>query len=191
VGDEFWFTVLGPVRAWRDSVEVMLGTIQQRATLAVLLLNGNTHVSVDELVGALWGADPPRSAGRVIRTYVYRLRKALQSPVIESVGGGYLVRVTTSTLDLAAFRQARTDADTARRDGDPETAAARLREALALWQGQPLADIQGPYAEAQRDNLARLRQAAVESRLAAEVELGAPGEVVAELVGLVVENPLH
>jgi DNA-binding SARP family transcriptional activator/tetratricopeptide (TPR) repeat protein len=191
VGDEFWFTVLGPVRAWRDSVEVMLGTIQQRATLAVLLLNGNTHVSVDELVDALWGADPPRSAGRVIRTYVYRLRKALQSPVIESVGGGYLVRVTTSTLDLAAFRQARTDADTARRDGDPETAATRLREALALWQGQPLADIQGPYAEAQRENLARLRQAAVESRLAAEVELGAPGEVVAELVGLVAENPLH
>jgi hypothetical protein len=116
VGDEFWFTVLGPVRAWRDSAEVMLGTVQQRATLAVLLLNGNTHVSVDE-----------------------------------SVGGGYLVRVNASTLDLAAFTQARTDADNARRDRDPETAATRLREALALWQGQPLADIQGPYAERQRE----------------------------------------
>jgi DNA-binding SARP family transcriptional activator/Tfp pilus assembly protein PilF len=191
VGDEFWFTVLGPVRAWRDSAEVMLGTVQQRATLAVLLLNGNTHVSVDELVDALWGATPPKSAGRVIRTYVYRLRKALQSPVIESVGGGYLVRVNASTLDLAAFTQARTDADNARRDKDPETAATRLREALALWQGQPLADIQGPYAETQRENLARLRQAATESRLAAEVELGAPGEIVAELTGLVKENPLH
>lgn len=191
MGDEFWFTVLGPVRAWRGSVEVLLGTVQQRATLAVLLLNGNAHVSVDELIDALWGADPPRSAGRVIRTYVYRLRKALQSPVIESVGGGYLVRVDKSTLDLAAFTQARTDADTASRDGDTETAAARLREALALWQGQPLADIQGPYAEAQRANLSRLRQATVESRLAAEVELGAPGEVVAELAALVAENPLH
>lgn len=197
MADEFWFTVLGPVRAWRGAVEVMLGTVQQRATLAVLLLNGNAHVSVDELVDALWGATPPRSAGRVIRTYVYRLRKALQTPdvvvppVIESVGGGYLVRVDESTLDLAAFTQSRTDADIARRDGDPETAATRLREGLALWQGQPLADIQGPYAEAQRTNLARLRQAAVESRLAAEVELGARGEVVAELTGLVAENPLH
>lgn len=191
MGDELWFTVLGPVRAWRDSAEVMLGTIQQRATLAVLLLNGNTHVSVDELVDALWGTTPPKSAGRVIRTYVYRLRKALQSPVIESVGGGYLVRVNASTLDLAAFTQARADADIASRDRDPETAATRLREALALWQGQPLADIQGPYAETQRENLARLRQAAMESRLAAEVELGAPGEVVAELTGLVKENPLN
>lgn len=191
MGDEFWFTVLGPVRAWRGSVEVLLGTVQQRATLAVLLLNGNAHVSVDELVDALWGADPPRSAGRVIRTYVYRLRKALQSPVIESVGGGYLVRVNKSTLDLAAFTQARTDADAASRGGDLETAAKRLREALALWQGQPLADIQGPYAEAQRANLARLREATVESRLAAEVELGAPGEVVAELAALVAEHPLH
>lgn len=60
MADEFWFTVLGPVRAWRSSVEVLLGTVQQRATLAVLLLNGNTHVSVDELVAALWGESPPR-----------------------------------------------------------------------------------------------------------------------------------
>ncbi|MYY80720.1 hypothetical protein GT044_05455, partial [Streptomyces sp. SID335] len=40
LGGPLWFQVLGPVRAWRDGQALTLGSPQQRATLAALLLRG-------------------------------------------------------------------------------------------------------------------------------------------------------
>ncbi|OLT14814.1 hypothetical protein BJF78_17390 [Pseudonocardia sp. CNS-139] len=190
------FTLLGPVQAWHADAEVPLGSTQQRAAFAVLLLRANAHVGVADLVGSLWGDSPPRSAEQVVRTYVYRLRKALQphepaDPVIASVGSGYLVRATPANSDLAAFRQALTDAERARHAGDAAGSAAHLRAGLALWRGDALADIPGEYAARQRDNLHRMRTAATEELLAADVELGPTAETVTQLAGLVDESPLN
>lgn len=48
-----WFTVLGPVRAWRAGSELDLGSPQQRAVLAALLLRHGAPVSVEDLIDAL------------------------------------------------------------------------------------------------------------------------------------------
>ncbi|HVV23790.1 MAG TPA: AfsR/SARP family transcriptional regulator, partial [Pseudonocardiaceae bacterium] len=60
--ERLWFSLLGPVRAWRGPDEVDLGSPQQRAALAALLLREGAQASVDELIDAVWGEDAPRSA---------------------------------------------------------------------------------------------------------------------------------
>ena len=187
------FSVLGPVRAWRGSAEVSLGSPQQKAVLAALLLRAERQVPLPELVEALWGAEPPDSAGQVVRTYVYRLRRALNGgdgvPVIDSVGTGYLIHLAPDELDAAQFRRRVAAAEAARRGGDPAGAAEELRQALALWQGDALAGLPGRYAEAQRAGLDKLRLTALATLLTFEVERDASG-AAAELAAVVADHPL-
>jgi hypothetical protein len=49
------FRLLGPLEAVVDGVSVTLGPPQQRALLALLLLNANELVSRDRIVDELWG----------------------------------------------------------------------------------------------------------------------------------------
>jgi DNA-binding SARP family transcriptional activator/Tfp pilus assembly protein PilF len=192
---ELRFSLLGPVRAWHGDTEVALGAAQQRAVLAVLLSRVGAHVPMGELIAALWGDEPPRSAEQIVRTYVYRLRRALSvpgsEPLIASVGGGYRLQAGAAASDAAAFTEAVGGADRLRRSGDPAGAAAVLREALDRWRGEPLADVPGPFAEAQRESLLRARRSATEQLLAADVELGPSDDTVAELTDLVEADRLN
>ncbi|WP_313896950.1 AfsR/SARP family transcriptional regulator, partial [Streptomyces sp. GC420] len=187
--DRVRFTVLGPVRAWRDTAEVPLGPPQQRAVLAALLLGEGAQVPVHQLVDAVWGANAPGSAVGSVRTYVHRLRRLLEARLIRSVGDGYLAEVDEDALDLAVFRKLVARAERARARGGTEEASAALHDALALWQGTALAGIRGAYAEAQRTRLTKLRLSALEARLAAGLELGAHAEAAAELADLVAAHP--
>lgn len=72
------FAVLGPVRAWSDEAEVSLGSPQQRAVLAVLLLRRGRPVGMTELINAVWGEEQPSDPAALVRTYVSRLRKVLE-----------------------------------------------------------------------------------------------------------------
>ncbi len=191
---ELTFALLGPVRAWRGDAELSLGAPQQRAVLAALLLAEERQVSQGTLVDALWGDDPPKAALSTIRTYVSRLRRCLAEgrdavEMIESVGDGYVLSLRSATVDLAAFGQRVREAHEARPGGDMARAAALLREALALWQGVPLAGVPGPYADAQRARLAELHLAALEERLALDVELGRHGAAAPELRSLIAAYP--
>ncbi|WP_422771086.1 AfsR/SARP family transcriptional regulator [Plantactinospora sp. WMMC1484] len=193
--DRLWFTLLGPVTARRGRVEVDLGSPQQRAVLAVLLLQPGLQVPIQHLVNALWEADAPRSAEATVRTYVYRLRRALaaggeQRHLIRSVGAGYAIDVLPDELDLATFRRLMASAEEARRAPDLAGAADLLRRGLALWNGQPLAGLPGRHTEANRSNLGRLRLTALEALLAIEIDLGAYVSAADQLASLVAEHPL-
>jgi DNA-binding SARP family transcriptional activator len=196
VGERFWFSVLGPVRAWYGSAELKLGPPQQRATLAALLLSEGSRVSLDELIDAVWGEDSPRSAVQAIRTYIHRLRRVLEpdparsEPVITLLGNGYSLRASVEEFDLAAFRNRVSLADAARRAKDFAGAAVHLSEGLALWRGTALAGVPGAYADIQRANLDKLRLSAVEAQLINDLELGAFGDATVRLSQLVSDNPL-
>ncbi|MEV0676068.1 BTAD domain-containing putative transcriptional regulator [Actinosynnema sp. NPDC050436] len=136
--------LLGPLRVWRDDGrEVDLGPPARRAVLGLLALAGGDPVPVAELVDALWGDRPPARATNVVQTHVKHLRRLLEpdrpartpSALLPSANGGYAVRVPT---DAGAFREAVAPAD---RADDPARAVELCREALALWQGRPLADV--------------------------------------------------
>lgn len=182
--------VLGPVRAWQGAEEVDLGTPQQRMVLAMLVLAQGRPVSLAELVDALWGSQPPRSAVGTVRTYASRLRRALDGDgVIESAGDGYQVRVGAAVVDLDVFLESTRAADAAGKTGDVAGAAKILREGLSEWRGPALAGIPGEFAAAQRARLGELQVDAAQRALAWELDFGRHEEATGELQALLAEHP--
>ncbi|WP_329538499.1 tetratricopeptide repeat protein (plasmid) [Streptomyces sp. NBC_01450] len=194
--DQLTFSVLGPVSAWRGTEEAELGTPQQRTVLAVLLLAEGAQVSTAELVDILWGARPPASALSILRTYVHRLRKALDvrgdstGSVIHSVGDGYQLNREAGELDLRTFRDRIAGAERTRQSGDANGTLRQLDDALRLWRGTALYGIRGEYARIQRRRIEELRLTAEAARIAARLELAPAVETVSDLHGLIRENPL-
>ncbi|HEX4246972.1 MAG TPA: BTAD domain-containing putative transcriptional regulator [Pseudonocardia sp.] len=189
------FSVLGPVRAWRDGREVDLGSPQQCGVLGLLLLGGGRPVAVETLVDQLWGELAPSSARETVRTYLSRLRRALPAgesgSMIDSGRGGYALPLGPDALDLLVFEDRVARARRARADGDSGGAAGLLREALALWRGPALAGARGRFVAHERARLDQLRLVALEERLALDLDLGRHAEVLAELASLVIGYPLQ
>ncbi|MFJ4558512.1 AfsR/SARP family transcriptional regulator [Streptomyces massasporeus] len=199
------FSVLGPVRAWRGDEPVTTGSPQQRALLAALLLREGRTATAAELIDALWGEEPPSQALAAVRTYASRLRKVLDpggearrsgataaTAVLVSESGGYAVRdLAEDALDLTVAQDLATEAEKARSSGDLAHARETLRHALALWDGETLAGVPGPYAETQRVRLEEWRLQLVESRLDMDLEQGCHAEAVSELTALTAAHPLR
>ncbi|WP_052720701.1 AfsR/SARP family transcriptional regulator [Actinoplanes rectilineatus] len=185
---------LGPVQVWRDGERQAVGSPQQQAVLATLLLRGGHPAGHDDLIHAVWGDDPPRAAISTIRTYVYRLRRLFDGSVvtISNAGGGYAMDTGAAAVDVHDFRAGVTAAEERVRAGDDLAAAGHLTRALQAWAGTALAGVPGRYADGQRARLTEMRLAAEE--LAFTVGLrttGAGPADLARLAGLVVEHPLR
>jgi len=170
-----------------DGQAIELAGQRQRALLAALLLRPNQVVPTERLVFDLWGDEPPRTATTSLQNSISRLRRVLGDALVTR-SPGYVLRVAPEQVDALRFEHAVRDA---RNLAAPERAAA-LREALASWRGSPFADL--PYeaflqGEARR--LEELRVAAIEDRVAADLERGEHASLVPELESLVSENPLR
>ncbi|MFE9171038.1 BTAD domain-containing putative transcriptional regulator [Streptomyces kebangsaanensis] len=186
------FGVLGPVRAWRGEEPLATGSPQQRALLAALLLREGRTATAAELIDALWGEEPPSQALAAVRTYASRLRKVLDAGVLVSESGGYAVRgLGEGALDLAVAQECAARAEKARTAGDLCRAREVLGRALALWDGEALAGVPGPYAEAQRVRLEEWRLQLLETRLDMDLEQGCHAEAVSELTALTAAHPLR
>ncbi|GGN61625.1 regulatory protein AfsR [Streptomyces albiflavescens] len=186
------FSVLGPVRAWREEEPLPAGSPQQRALLAALLLREGRTATASELIDALWGDEPPSQALAAVRTYASRLRKALGPEVLVSESGGYAIRsLGEGALDVARAQELASDAEKARGAGELSRARVLLRDALDLWDGEPLASIPGPYAETQRARLEEWRLQLLEARLDMDLEQGCHAEAVSELTALTAAHPLR
>jgi DNA-binding SARP family transcriptional activator len=194
------FQILGPLEV-RDGNRVLpVGGGQRRALLALLLLSVNETVSRDRLMYHLWGEHPPSTAAKALQGHVSALRKLLEPDrppgtggrVLVTRGGGYELRLEDERLDLERFERLRNEGRRALAEGDPVRAASRLREALALWRGPPLADFAyEPFAQTEIARLEELRLTTLEDRLEADLASNAHGELVGELEALVREHPLR
>jgi DNA-binding SARP family transcriptional activator/tetratricopeptide (TPR) repeat protein len=189
------FCLLGPLTVRRGDAVVALPAGKQRALLAALLLNANRVVPAEDLAETLWGTAPPPSARVSVQNYVARLRKALGAEGHSRIGTqprGYVISVAAGELDLTRFESLLGAARQAARDGSWESAAAQARAALALWRGEPLADVESELLIAREaPRLAELRLQALEIRIDADLQLGRPGEVISELRQLVAAQPLR
>ena len=184
--------VLGPIEASADGRSLNLGGTKQRAVLAMLCLEANHVVSADRLIDGLWGERPPTSAAKMIQNYVWRLRGILGEEAgaeIVTRGRGYELRVDEDAVDVRRFERLMTEAWRARQDAMPPAAA---REALALWRGEPLADVADePFAAAEIRRLEEARLEAIELVIDADLVAGGHLKVAGEIDALIDAHPLR
>ncbi|MFH9106075.1 BTAD domain-containing putative transcriptional regulator [Streptomyces albus] len=191
------YLILGPSEA-RDEADRPLPLSGQRlrALLAALALraHGCAPVSPRTLIEEIW-ADAeddamPENAPAALQALVGRLRRALGKEAVESLPGGYRLRVDPDRdeVDLHRFERLAAEGERALADGDPAHAADLLREALALWRGPALADLPDRATAAARAEA--LRHAALHRRFAADLALGRAAQILPELRQLAPEHPL-
>ena len=184
------FGILGPLLIRDGDREISLSGAKQRALLAILLLHPGEVVSSDRLIDDLWGDEPPESGVTALQVRVSQLRKALgpAATQLETRAPGYTLRLADGELDLQRFERLVGEAEQA----EPEAAADRLREALALWRGPALADFayEG-FARPAIGRLEELRLSALEKRIEADLALGRTTQLVGEIEALVDEHPLR
>ena len=145
-------------------------------------------MSADRLIDALWGERPPASGRTALQVRISQLRKALgpAGGQLLTRAPGYVLELDDDQLDLRRFERLVDEAETS----PPAIAASRLRDALALWRAEPLADLAyETFAQPAIARLQELRRAAVERRIDADLALGRHSQVVAELETLVSEQP--
>jgi DNA-binding SARP family transcriptional activator len=183
------YRILGPLEVRSPDGPVPLGGAKQRALLAVLLLRANEAVSTDRLIDALWGEEPPETAGKALQVHVSQLRKALGDGAIRTQPPGYSLAVGAGELDLDRFRGLHEEARTVA-GSDPARARELLAEALGLWRGAPLADVTyAAFAQAEVARLEELRLAAIEDRIEADLALCRHAALIAELEPLIAAEP--
>jgi DNA-binding SARP family transcriptional activator len=189
------FRLLGPleIRAgedWRG-----IGAPKWRSVLATLLIHPGQIVSADTLISEVWGDAPPARAANLVSIYVLRLRRLMDdedSRLLVTRAPGYQLLLTPSDTDALVFEAMVRDGRRAFAAGDPEAAASQLIEALALWHGQPLADVPPTsLVEAEAERLGELHLGAIELRITAELACGGQAQAVAEIRRLLADHPLR
>jgi DNA-binding SARP family transcriptional activator len=179
--------LLGPLEVDVDGRPVEVRRQKQRALLALLALRVGEVVSTDRLVDDLWGESPPKAAIGSLQNLVSELRKQLGADAVVTRRPGYVLAVERDAVDANRFERLTREA----REAPADQRAARLRDALTLWRGPALADIDVESAPTEAARLEESRLAAWEDRLEAELELGRHGQAIGELESLVTKHPLR
>lgn len=197
------FNILGPMTAELRApepgarpAELDVGPFKQRLLLALLLCRSNRVVLVEELIDALWWDGPPRTAHKNIQVYVSHLRKLLGADgragrLIYRLSGYQLV-LTPAEVDALRFESLSRAGRLALRRGDARESAASMREALGLWRGPALADLQvSPVLREEAGRLGDRRLSVYEDWFEAELLLGNHAEVLDEIEAVVRAHPLR
>src|SRR6266545_3144848 len=185
------FRILGPLEVGLDGPPFAARGRKPRALLALLVLHRNETVPADRLIDDLWGESPPATAANTLQVYVAQLRKLVEDRLVRE-GTGYRLRVEPSELDAERFERMAGEGASALASRSYAKASEQLLEALGIWRGPALVDVQyEPFARAEITRLEELRLVAIEDRLEAELGLGRDHEVVPELEALVSEYPVR
>ncbi len=191
MGGTLRFGILGPLEVVDDE-PLRLGGPKQRAVLAVLLLHRRNLVATDRLIEELWGGKAPATAGKTVQVYVSNLRKALGDGVLITRGRGYLLDAGPGQVDADQFEQLAHSGRQALEKGQTELARERLRSALGLWRGPPLADFASEeFAQSEITRLDEARLVALEDRIEAELALGQHLTLVPEIEAFARTHPLR
>ncbi|MEE1755282.1 AfsR/SARP family transcriptional regulator [Streptomyces sp. SP18CS02] len=187
------FTILGPVEAVAPGSAAPGLAPRHRAVLAYLLLHSGVPISTDRLIDAMWGPLPPDSARAQIQTTIAAIRRMLRASeadrMLATRPAGYVITPEPGQLDLDEFTSLMAKA--AAVSEDPGDTAGRIRAALALWRGEPLADITAHYAESARARLNGQLLTAVERLAELELARGRHDDLIDELSVHAAANPLR
>ena len=180
------FDVLGPMQLVRDGEATPVSGAVRQHLLAMLLVRANRSVPAEVLADALW--DGPGDAATRLYVQVHRLRGILDGPerlVLDA--SGYRLCVPPDASDAGRFDALVDEAA----DQAPGPAAETLREALALWRGEPYAGVDLPRVAEEARRLSEGRLDALEALYTAELHNGRHAAITSELGEVVHRHPLR
>ncbi|WP_128379709.1 BTAD domain-containing putative transcriptional regulator [Streptomyces cavernae] len=197
------FRLLGPLELRVAGRIVEPGPPQRRAVLASLLAEAGRPVPVDTLMDRLWGEHPPAEARASLYAHIARIRRLLEArpgapvpedddltapPTVLRRADGYLLTAAPDQVDLHRFRQL---VEKARGSARTQGERARvLRQACALWRGEPMGGLPGPWVARTRESWKQEYIAALVAWADCELEAGNHAAVVGRLPDLIAEHPL-
>ena len=172
------FRILGPLEVADDGEPVAIRRGKEQALLAYLLLHANEVSSSGRLIDVLWDEQPPATAAKILHNAVSHLRRQLGDGRLLTRDPGYLLRVEPGELDAHEFERLA-------REG-------RAAEALALWRGPPLLELQNErFVDEARRRLEEIRLGVLEERIDDDLDAGRQTELIPELEQLIAEHPLR
>lgn len=192
--------ILGPVEVVDAAgSRHRVGGPKPATLLLTLALAGGGAVSVERLISELWGEQPPTTAAESLQSHLSRLRRALEPEHVPHTPGTVLLRdpggyrlAAGMAVDARRFEEEVTAARAQLALGRAEPALEALRAALARWRGEAGEGLElGAINRAEVRRLEELRLSALETRLAAELELGHHTQVAIELEALVASHPVR
>jgi SARP family transcriptional regulator, regulator of embCAB operon len=191
------YEILGPLRVIDERGTFFIRTQKAEILLAVLLIRSNQVVSKGQLMAEIWGDHIPRRGSACIHVYISQLRKFLNRPdrrdsPIMTVPPGYLLRLGSDELDLHMFQELADRGRTCAREGHHDEAVACFEEALSLWRGTMLDDLDtGPIMDGFATWLDELRMECIEMSVDSQLEMGRHRELIGRLYSLTAEYPLR
>jgi DNA-binding SARP family transcriptional activator len=198
-----YIRVLGPLTIHHGAAEVNPTARKPSTVLALLLLNQQRVVPVSALIDELWKDAPPKTARAALQVYVLNLRRMLAEAVgqttgevaetvLQTVQNGYRFMVEPGRLDLEVYHRLRRSGVDAMNTGDLPAAAQYFRQALRLWRGSPVDDVQpGVRIRAEIAALEQSRMTTQDYRIEVELRLGMHRDILSELVVLISRNRFH
>ncbi|MGC5346219.1 AfsR/SARP family transcriptional regulator [Streptomyces sp. DT24] len=204
VADSCDIRVLGPLTADVCGASVVPTANKPRQLLALLALNANQVLPVSTLMDEIWRrTGMPQSALPTLHTYILQIRRLLAEAlgassacaakdVLVTRPGGYLLNVPADSVDITRYLRLLVTARSAAARGDDVTAAGSYDDALALWRGPALVDVQpGVVLELELARIEESRLGVVEERIDAWLRLGCHAQLLSELTLLVGHYPLN
>ncbi|WP_410601333.1 BTAD domain-containing putative transcriptional regulator [Amycolatopsis sp. lyj-90] len=114
------------------------------------------------------------------------------TPALYTSPHGYRLSFAESGLDSKRFEELANRGRTELESGQIATATQTFSDALRLWRGPALVDVDlGPVLRSEVLRLDEMRRTALELRIQADLQLGRHHELLAELTSLAAEHPTH
>ncbi len=194
--------LLGSLEVHAAELDITPTANKPRRLLALLALNHGRVISVADLADELWDGSLPKAWKTTVQTYILQLRKLMagQEPAdhlgryefLSTRPGGYSLTLDPMALDVDRFSASYRRGLNATAVGDDAGAAQSLAEAVRLWRGPALTDMElGPQLRVEAARLNEFRICAIEAFCIEELRQGRHNEVLVDLAGHVARYPTH
>ncbi|MGB5952728.1 MAG: alpha/beta fold hydrolase [Ornithinimicrobium sp.] len=180
--------VFGPTRLDGPYGTRELGSRRQRQLLAALAARKGRAVSIEVLVEWMWGDQAPSDPSAAVQTVIHRVRRSVGPTLtVQTHDTGYLLDCAAEGVDAIEYERLIRAARTA----DPAVAVEHVETAMALWQGEPYADMDHSDFLVERGRLEGLADEAHALLTEAFLRLGRHREALVLAEETLTERPQH
>lgn len=163
--------------------------LRRKALLAALALERGRIVSADRLIDVVWNDAAPAGRANTLQRHISYLRQMVGGrDTIVSRPPGYVMNLPPGAVDT---EQAAALVQRAQQSPDPDGRVRWAREALRLFRGAPLIEVNDlPWLREEAQRLDALRAQAVRVMVDGRLALGQHAELLPELEAMARDHPL-